>query len=487
MQNFEKDLRLSVLNSLLTSPQGQVAETALLHGECRQLDPIFYAHMAVWYQKEGSVRDHAELFVANLLISEFPSHREAGAALLQEFPPFQVQRVVQHLKRCYQKTPRLLRTAVTEYLREREGRNEFFDRAALRASKALKGLYASLHIKPSPRAEAILFDNQPPSDSLAFAVKRLAKAQSETEQVELILGSKLPFPVAIGAVRQVTPALVVSLLHNMSSAELLQNLASLKTRGVLEHPEIRQLVELKLQKAKGDHKVSAFKADKALQVAAGDLELQAQLEAVTDQRVKAKGRIRRSTALLVDKSSSLQCSIDLGKKLAAMLSGVMDAPLYVYAFDSLAFRITAESQGPVASVADWERAFLPIKANGCTSCGVAIASMRTLRQIVEQIVIVTDEEENTAPYFVNELGEYARQFGFTPDVTIVGVGRVSNYLQNQMRIKRLGFQTYHFSGDWNSLPNLIPLLSRPGQLDLLRDILATNLPRRKSKLLAASA
>src|ERR1043166_6438716 len=86
---FERDLRLEMLNSLLTTPHRQLEKVAEVHKEMGELDPLFYAHLAVWYQKHGDVRDHTEVFLGNLLVSELPEHRDAGFMLLQEFPPYQ--------------------------------------------------------------------------------------------------------------------------------------------------------------------------------------------------------------------------------------------------------------------------------------------------------------------------------------------------------------------------------------------------------------
>ena len=43
-------------------------------------------------------------------------------------------------------------------------------------SSALKRLYVLLHVKPSPRAQAVLFDEQPPAGSKLAGLKELAKA-----------------------------------------------------------------------------------------------------------------------------------------------------------------------------------------------------------------------------------------------------------------------------------------------------------------------
>ena len=41
--------------------------------------------------------------------------------------------------------------------------------------------------------------------------------------------------------------------------------------------------------------------------------------------------------------------------------------------------------------------------------------------------------------------------------------------------------TFTFAGDYYSLPNLVPLLSRPSRLELLLEILETPLPVRDDK------
>src|SRR5919202_2552681 len=98
MNTVERDLRLEMLNSLLTTPHRELGKVAELHKLMVELDPIFYGHLAVWYQRNGDVRDHKEVFVSNLLASSLSEHRDAGFVLLQELPPYQVARVVDFMK-----------------------------------------------------------------------------------------------------------------------------------------------------------------------------------------------------------------------------------------------------------------------------------------------------------------------------------------------------------------------------------------------------
>lgn len=476
MENLERDMRLEMLNSLLTTPHRKLEEVSELHRQMLERDPLFYGHLAVWYAAHGDVRDHKEVFTGNLLASTVAGHRGAGFVLLQTLPPYQVARVVDFVKRTRGGLPRSARTAVARYLREREENPRQFDGAALRARKSMKHLYAGLHIKPGARADAILFKDAPPADSLAYAMKRLAQADTAAAQAELIVEHNIPYTVAVGAVRKLTPTVLAALINSMSPQETINNLKSLKARGALAHAEVKTLVDEKLACAATDARVSAFKAVRAAEAAGVDARMTAQLEHAASEQVRKRGRITKTTALLVDKSGSMSVALEVGKRIAALVSGVAAAKLYVYAFDTIGYPVVSGGSGELS---DWERAFKNLHANGGTSIGAPLEMMRLRRQACEQIIIVTDEGENTAPYFNGIYARYCADLKLAPNVVVVKVGQHSDYLERQMSQSKVAFETFTFAGDYYSLPNLVPLLSRPSRLELLMEILETPLPERK--------
>lgn len=474
----ERDERLDILNSLLTTPHRELEALAPLHAGYLGRDPIFYGHLAAWYfqRGRGRVRDHQELFLAHLLASELDEHRSAGFVLLQRLPPYQVARVINFMKRHLHKVPRSTRTAVERYLRAREADPRFFDRAALRNRRPMKALYASLHIKPDPRADRILFKDDPPPGSLAFALRALSRASTPLEQAQLIVANRIPFPIAVGALKTLGPTVLVALIGVMTPQEVINNMATLERRGALKHPEVKALVEQRLEQAATDSRVSTFKAQVAAQAAGVDAETRQRLEKVADARVARGERIRRSTALLVDKSSSMQAALEVGKRIAALVSGICDAELVVYAFDTVPYPIRAKG----TALSDWEHAFRHLRATGATSIGAPVAAMTRARQRVEQIILVTDEGENSAPMYDQALEAYGRQFGEVPSTLIVKVGAAMALTERRLRERGYPFEVVTFEGDYYSLPNLIPMLAAPSRLDLLMDILATPLPQREA-------
>lgn len=528
MTKTEADLRMSMLNSLLTCPHRKLGLVYPLHADLVKQDPRFYVRLAAWYTDHGDVRDHKEMFVVTLALSDFSGHRDVGLAMLRDLPPYQVGRVIDFIHGrkedveievdqkpddvpasafrpkverkpprgkkpgklkasdagtvtlqdtfgLFRNIPRSLKTEVVRYLREREADADWFDSTAITARKTLKRLYALLHVKPGERAQKVLFDEEPPAGSKLAGLKDLAKAETPDDQAALIRAHDVPFRVAIGLVKTMTPKVLAALVGRMSPQEVINNLNVLKKHGAFENAEVKALVEAKLESAKTATRVSAFKAEKALEAVPVSAEVKARLEAIADAQVKARGRIARPTALLIDKSGSMSQAIEIGKRLGALLAAVADRDLFVYAFDTIAYPI--ESAG--SELAAWERAMTGITAGGGTSVGVAVEQLRRKKQFVEQIVVVTDEEENTEPKFVPALKKYREELKADPTVCFVKVTGATPQLENECKSAGITADAYQFNGDYYALPNLVPLLARPSKLELLQEILEYPLPQRR--------
>jgi len=459
----EQDKRMNMLNTLLTTPHRKLDGVYPVHKEMCDTDPLFYGHLAAWYFKTGEVRDHKEMFIINLCLSDFEGHRDAGLAMLRELPPYQVSRVVDFIHGTSKKVPARpaqpargrrfaanyrpaqpaqaartekwglpvflgkkvhlpgsLKTEITRYLREREADNDWFDSSVLTARKHMKRLYALCHVEPSERAQSILFEDNPPEGSKLKAMKELANAEKPVDQARVIIEQKIPYRVAATVVSQMTPTVMLALIEVMSDQELINNLGSLKKRGVMDNPELRELVKGRLEKAKKSKKVAALKSMEAAKAANLDAELTEVLEDVADSQVKAKGRIKRSTAILIDKSQSMSDAIEIGKRMGAMVSAVMEdgVDLYAYAFDGMPYPIKPKG----TDLADWEKAMAGIRADGRTCNGAPLVAMAAAKQSVEQIVMITDEGECDPPAFTKAYSDYVEKMKTEPSIFILRCG-----------------------------------------------------------------
>ena len=497
--NPEGDIRLGMLNTLLTTPHRDLATVFPVHQGMIKADPLFYVRLAAWYNDTGDVRDHKEMFIVSLCLSDFPGHRDVGLAMLRELPPYQLGRVVDfiHGKRVkkvtrtetgtgkakkvettvsfdrvglFKNVPRSMETEVQRYLAERELDAEWFDSTALVARKTLKRLYSLLHIKPGERAQSILFAETPPDDSRLAAVKALRKAETPAEQARIIVENKVPYRMASTIVTAMTPTVLLALIEVMSDQELINNLGSLKKHGAMDNPDLKAAITARLDKAQTGRRVAAMKTTTAKNATAdlGD-DIKAQLDKIGDTQIKSKGRITRPTAMIIDKSGSLHVAIEIGKRLGSMIGAIMDAPLFAYAI---------VPQG--VDLASWEKAFQGIVANGGTSCGVGIENLRRNKQRVEQIIMITDEQENHSPPFLTTLQNYMKEMDVKPHIVFVKCGGHSTQLEDRLKNAGIDFDAYVFSGDYYSLPNLVQYLTKPSKVDLLMEIMGYALPSRRT-------
>lgn len=497
----QDDQRLSMLNSLLTTPHRKLTEILPIHRRMIDADPLFYVRLAAWYFRNGDVRDHKEMFIIMLCMSSFDGHRDVGLAMLRELPPYQVCRVVDFIRgwktkvlnktvankrttttRTFEKTgldrplPASMKTEVTRYLRERENEVDWFDATVLSSRRYLKMLYSHLRIAPSERAQKILFAGEVPQGSRLEAISALRAASEPAEQARLIIHHGIPYRVAVTVIATMAPTVLLALISAMSDQELINNLGSLKSRGAMDNPELKIAINTRLDEAKKGKRVAALKTGVAKRAADLDEETAKKLEEVGDAQLKRKGRIKSATALLIDRSGSMSMSIEIGKQLAAIVSAVMDAPLYAIAFDTMPMEIKCNG----STLADWEKAFLGIRAGGGTSCGSGIQYLQRMNQKVEQIVLISDQEEQSSPRFIDAYNAYSQAIGSKPHIVFLRCGSKSQSIEQQCQQLGIEFDAYDFSGDYYSLTNLIPMLSKGTKFDLLMQIMAYELPRRRA-------
>lgn len=513
----ELDHRIVALNSFLQTPHGNVEAYFKIHKDLLAKDPEFYGHLAVWHWNNGTVRDHNEVFATMLISSDHPGHRDAGLSFMRQLPFYQVARVVEHYRRFVagakvvktekeievfdKKTkknkkvkavheklvggnlPRSMISELKFYWWEREERRRDLDNTMLLARSQSKTLVERYRIPHSEYVDKVLFEDNPPPGSVFFNLKKIAKEDNPTEQAKMVIENRIPLKTALGLIKNRTPAAWAAIIEVMSPQELINNMGQLKKKGVLDNPDLKQMVDTKLTtKAKTNKRVSALKVKDAIKAAKLSEEDAKILEDVADTQIKAKGRISLPTALLVDKSHSLEQAIEVAKQLGSVVGTVMGdgVPLHVIAFDSMPQQIKVAGN----SFSDWEAAFRNVYANGSTAIGAGVALLTRNKIRVEQIVIITDEKENAHPFFVKAYQEYVKAMNEEPHVVIVKVGDAKDYIEQKCKEANIPVDVYEVgsSSDKYSFTSLIPLLARRSKLDLLMDVMAEELPKRKAPL-----
>jgi hypothetical protein len=103
------------------------------------------------------------------------------------------------------------------------------------------------------------------------------------------------------------------------------------------------------------------------------------------------------------------------------------------------------------------------------------------RYLVDQIVIITDGDENSpVGGFAQVYPIYAKEMGTRPSVVVIRVGDWKPVFVDSLKRAGIEHEVYEpGQADYYSLPGLIPLLSKNSKLDLLMEIMDTPLLKRK--------
>ena len=391
---------------------------------------------------------------------------------------------------------RVLRGAIANYLKHREENEEMMEGAIIRARSALRFLYAKAHLVPGSGdthwLNRCLFHNEAPEGTRIEAMKKVIASNDPTEQAEIIMEAKLPYPVVRSLVKAVTPSVLIALIDAMSPQELLANLSAVKREGAFNNPEIKELIQSKIkdvQKAK-KNKVDALKGTIAADAVADlDEDTKKLVQDATDAQLKQHGNIGVPTALIIDKSQSMGQAIELGKQLGAAIgqaAGDNFAACYLFDHNPVRVRWT-KADGDMGSFAAWNKKLAMFRCGGMTNLGSVLRSMINENVRAEQIVIITDEGENGHPKFHELLPEYKAQFGFMPEIVIVRMGRYAyaNVGKVANPCQRAGATVTSMDVadiDKISIPNLIQLLSKRSIFDLVQEILQLPLPTKQDWL-----
>lgn len=511
----EQDIRVQMLNSFMSCPHRDTDVIRKIHEDLQKRDPSFYSHLAAWYEKNGELRDHKEVFTSMLIVDPYLDNREVGLALWQKAVPFMKTRILGFIKGkkvkirektnqtrqvgkkkipvvnvtekvvgLFKNVPSAFKTEVVRYLKWLETDPERFDGVAMRNSEDLRTLYASLKIPHSKRVQQILWEKKYPKDSRLNVFKDITDAKSPEEAATLIVKNKVPYTTAVGLIEKMTPSILVALINSMSAQEVINNIASLQENGALDNPDTKAIVEKKLKQAEISKNVTALKSKAAINTGRiKDEAVIAQLDKIADVQIKSKGVIKIPTAIFVDRSGSMSIAIEAGKHCAAMVSGATEASLYVVAFDTLPMEIYPVSARPkdrTTTLTDWEKAFKPVRDGGSTSMGCALEYLRQKKMYVEQVVVITDEGENAGPMFTDVYPRYSEEMKVKPHVVIIRTPGSGQTFSANLKKAGISFDVYTPNGsDYYGLPGLIPLLARASKLDLLMEIMDTPLPARK--------
>lgn len=435
-------------------------------------EPELYAHLIAWNSKHGEVRDSK---VALPVIGLRTSHAdllENAAAHLCLLSPRDLVRATR-FHRALRAKPNgggaYMKRAVELYLRKREASIPWFDRTALQHRKSLKTLYAMNHIKPSDRANRILFQRDYPARSVYQRLREL-KNMAPNEAAGTILNYKIPFLTAVGALGGIKdkPDVILALIEGMTPAELVNNANALRSWGVFASPVLSAAYDAGLQKKK---KVSTLKAGAAAK-AVTDKKLVKKLKKVQEDQIDRSKGIEGDWLVLGDRSGSMHTALDLSREIASFLARTVKGNVHLVLFNTSPayFDVTGKNYDDIY---EETRRY---DATGGTAIGCGLDLIREKGIAVNGIAICSDGGDNTMPLFSTAYERYVRQMGTEPTVYLWHVPGEQNKMVPLC--ERAGIQVTTFElgrdVDYYSIPQLA-LTMRTGRYSLVEEIMESKL------------
>ncbi len=480
-QTQELSVKKKLLQSLLRCPHRDLAQTIPIFSQAMEEDPLFAGKCcyALTLQEFNKIRDLGEAGISFLLTSQFPEHRIAGRILFQDLEPYRAARAANFVRRGL-KPNRQAKSAVTRFIRTLEGDQRRFDGAVRVARKPIHQMYVAYHIKPSGRAQTIVFLKKTPEGEIDID-KLLREAGTPEDQARIISEHRVPYRKATSALKKMTPAVWVALIDVMSPVEAVNARAAVERSGVLEDKRIRALYEDKLAQAKDSERVTAIHLVERKSARGSDERLEAIVQETRQDKVEKGGRITAKTLFLIDRSGSMHTAIELAKRLCPMAAASCDDEMAVYCFNDTAVKLEYSDN----TLKEFERAFRMIKSGGQTSIGIGLQKAIRDGFIPEQVIIVTDQGENSRPYLSDEYlkliqqGEETRFIFVTVPSPMFGP---TDKVVKELESKGAEVVDYRLDTDMNTsawyvdMENVVPLLTKGGYIEIVERIMELELP-----------
>ncbi len=390
---------------------------------------------------EKSIQNR-QILLAHLLASDNPDLRASGADIIPKMCPKAVAEATAYCKRVYGKFPGRAKNAVRKYLRRLEEDEHEFDSALFNSKKHLKYLYASLHIRPSERAQKILFDNDPPAGSLAEAVKSFRTEYDSELICRLIDKFSVDSGNAVRTIKFMSSKTARRIISGMSPEELLRSLPILRAKGITKDDETAALISDKLKELPPKKKESDVIRVRKY-IPKPETHFKSLVYKCLLSLIKRKLSIRKRIALLIDASGSMYAHRDTGRSITSILSALVDkengGELEVWLFSDKAERLDISDK-------DWEAKYNDsFKSYSGTSPGCALKAMAESGSRPETVIIISDGNENTPPLLSEGYDLYAGRTGIMPYPVFIKDGYYSSRMERNLENSDLTCYITEFS------------------------------------------
>ncbi|MCR8631531.1 TROVE domain-containing protein [Paenibacillus radicis (ex Xue et al. 2023)] len=392
-------------NTFYADQQQLLTEAEEMHREMAQSNPLFMAKAIVYARNEGYMRLQPLFGLA--ILSAYRPDLFSKIFLNVVRIPSDLSDFLMILKglgrgeggRAVKRQVNRFLAGVSEYWAIKyNGRGRGY---------SLGDAIATAHPKPADLKQQALFRylrGQEANLSLlpqVQALEQLKKADSEAEQLNWIETGKLPHEVVTGAVKP-TKAVWDALLHQMPTFALLRHLNTLERAGVFEKRYSLETAVERLTDQRGlqKSKILPFRFAKAFRQVQHPVLRDALRDAV-EYTFANLPDLEDRTAIFLDISGSMNGEyLQIGSVFALALYKKTQGNSLFWLFDTAVEDAKPSRRDSILSQAD------RIQARGGTDTGAPVRKLLAERRKVDQIIIITDEQQNSGSPFYEALQKY---------------------------------------------------------------------------------
>ncbi|MFD0589938.1 TROVE domain-containing protein [Paenibacillus sp. GCM10027627] len=248
------------------------------------------------------------------------------------------------------------------------------------------------------------------------ALEKLKMAATEVEQMAWIGRGKLPYETVTGAIKP-SKGVWEALLYQMPTFALLRNMNTLQRAGVLENKNNLNYVinrmtdEQALRKAK----ILPFRLATAFRQV-DHPELRDALREAAELTFDNLPELGEKTAIFLDISGSMDGQyLEIGSVFALALFKKTQGSSLFWLFDTEVYDAMPSRKDSILTQA------AQIHARGGTDTGAPIRKLIQERRKVDQIIIITDEQQNSGSPFYEQLKMYRSKINRNAKAFIVDI------------------------------------------------------------------
>ena len=477
-----------ILSELSRSPHGKLVEYKDVTLQAAKTEPEFLAHLIAWNEIKGQIRDSKiAIPILSLMHPMDEEFVENSLAHIAKLGPRQLLQGFNFVAEINQDRhsglTRKMQKLISAWLQEKEAEANW-DRLAIQHRGTLKTLYSLTHTKPkSDRVNIILFgrdlakNKMPQPKGSIFEAAFMLSKMSDAEAAGAIFNFKIPFLIAQGALKDriKKPDLFLALLSMMSPTELITNAPwMIEEYNLKNNLAVKGAFEAAMKKAQTSTK-NVLKTTRAAE-SITDETLKSNLRGLQEKQLSSLG-VEGNWLVLGDKSGSMAQTIEIARQVAATLAKMVKGKVTLTFFDTMphSFDVTGK---PLDTI-NKETRF--VEAGGGTSIGCGLQRLFELKQEVDGIVVVSDAQENSTPYFAAVYKNYSAMVGKEVPVYLYRTTNLSNFWQDKdlvATMKQAGFdiQEFDLTGrvDYYALPNMVQTM-RTNRYSLIDEVMASKL------------